>query len=719
MNKLEESSKVHEDSKVLMVVLGIVMVLFAIYGSSYSISAGDTWIAMACGRHMVDHGVTNVDPFSFNSHTPGPTPAQLERYPSWMRSTVARWCPDGWVNQNWLAHLIFYGLAQNLGYNSLIAWKLATYILVVFMLYAMARIMGSHPIPAAGFACFAMFISRSFLDIRPQGFTNFCVVLFLLILVLTTYRNVRYIWLVVPEMIFWANVHGGFIYVFIVSVPFVLVHLALSKSKERFVTIGKRGVVHVVGAVFAALVVSIVFNPYHVTNLTHTFVISVSKDAELWRNVAEWFSPFDFDIRFGSLTPFFIMLGILGVLLLVWAIALFLKPNISRKAAKKLKPQEMDYSWPKVDLAMLTVGLLTIYMAVRSRRFIPIAAMAGCPLMAVLLDQTVRMILAKIQFVRHNQLSVPSMSPRLRKGIVLACAGLTLGFGFYFGSIIKSEFYDANPNYIQPDTFFMRMTSSYDKPFGAGYFIRENKIRGRILAPWTEGGFVIWSQDPDPVSGRIPLPVFIDGRAQAAYPSEKFVQYLDTVACKGAGVNIGGQGFTESQVSTVAQWLDSELKKDEVSVIMISIRRFEPAIFLMSRPNWRAVYVDERYMLLVNIDDANHRALYETLEKDQAKFPDEFSRKITRAFTLVRTNDLKAKEAGVKMAREALAIRPCTVALQQILFASQHAEFSSQARAVCQEYLADYKKNRSTYNRQNGYTFRFETAQLAQQFLNR
>ena len=34
----------------------------------------------------------------------------------------------------------------------------------------------------------------------------------------------------------------------------------------------------------------IIFNPFHLTNLTHTFEVSISKHAASWRRVNEWHS---------------------------------------------------------------------------------------------------------------------------------------------------------------------------------------------------------------------------------------------------------------------------------------------------------------------------------------------------------------------------------------------------------------------------------------------
>ena len=51
-----------------MVIGWAAMLVFAFHASTHMVAAGDTWVAMACGRHFVNHGVDTIEPFSANSH---------------------------------------------------------------------------------------------------------------------------------------------------------------------------------------------------------------------------------------------------------------------------------------------------------------------------------------------------------------------------------------------------------------------------------------------------------------------------------------------------------------------------------------------------------------------------------------------------------------------------------------------------------------------------
>jgi len=339
-----------------MILGWLAMLIFAFHASTHMVGAGDTWVAMACGRHFINHGVDTVEPFSANSHKAGPTEKDIESWPGWAQwitdkvgiETVKYWHPTGWVNQNWLTHVNFYWLthlspfadADTLSFNTLVYWKFVIYILTVICVYYTGKVLGVNPALSAVFACFAMFVGRSFFDIRPAGFSNLLTGVFLLILVLSTYRNILYIWLLVPLVVFWCNVHGGYIYVFIMLVPFVGLNFLTSISKKRFVSIGLKGIYHTIAAGSAALLATIIFNPFHLTNLTHTFIISVSEHAKMWRTVNEWHPAFEWSNPVGTSYPFFI-LSVLSIgLPIFWLFSRFLSPRLLKGPRNELEAQK-------------------------------------------------------------------------------------------------------------------------------------------------------------------------------------------------------------------------------------------------------------------------------------------------------------------------------------------------------------------------------------------
>ena len=729
------------------VIIGwLAMLIFTIHACTHMVAAGDTWVAMACGRHFVNHGVDTVEPFSANSHEAGPTEAEIKAWPDWARwitdkvgiETVKRWHPTGWINQNWLTHAIFYSLVPKSSYadgvgfssNALVYWKFAIYIITVVCVYYTGRLLGAAPALCAVFSCFAMFTGRSFLDVRPAGFSNMLVAVFLLILVLATYRNVLLIWLVVPVTIFWCNVHGGYIYVFIMLVPFVGLNFLTSFSRQRFRSIGMKGVYHTIGAGFAAFIASIVFNPFHLTNLTHTYVISVSKHAERWREIHEWHGAFDWSNPVGTAKPFLVMFLIMLVALAVWVATQIIGPRSVDRQRKRKRRASGEYEWPKIDLAMVIVAVLTTYMAIRSRRFIPIAAIAACPVIAMLIDQAIRAISAMRNFRLHDRLVVSAMPRDLQLGLTVAGGLAVVFFGMWWGLKFKHIYLDAWPNDPKLGSVFMRMTASDAKPFYAMKFIKDNKLKGNMFNYWTEGGFIAWGQEPDPNTGKTPLQLFMDGRAQAAYDRGTFDSWSYIMAGGQVTHQILGrvkarrEEITADDYELIGNWMDEQLKAKENDawvVLMPAVVFADPeregsyhAIRALERhPDWRLVFLNNRQKVLVNITTPQGKKLFEGIFTGETVYPDEYHRSLIRSHSwyLYRPG-LAEKREGFEFAKKAFELSPSPTPLFEVLAYGVFPQLKPEVDEFCRSYLEEFEANRQTWSRQDGYRLKTQAAQL-------
>jgi hypothetical protein len=769
-----------------MIIGWLAMLIFTFHACTHMVAAGDTWVAMACGRHFVNHGVDTVEPFSANSHKAGPTEEEIKTWPNWAQwitdkvgiKTVKYWHPTGWINQNWLTHVIFYSLVPKSSYadgvsfpsNALVYWKFAIYILTVICVYYTGRLLGVNPALCAVFSCFAMFTGRSFLDIRPAGFSNMLVAVFLLILVLTTYRNVLYIWLIVPVTVFWCNVHGGYIYVFIMLIPFIGLHLLtncnrkwtailynvtawpflyfiLSKVgltlptflffilvivldivliffKKNLVSIGWKGLYHTIAAYFVAFLATVVFNPFHLTNLTHTFVISVSEHAARWRDIHEWHPAFDWTNPVGTAVPFLVMYIIAWLVLLIWAVVLLLtSKSVGRRSKRKTNSSE-EYQWPKIDLPLMLIAALTIYMAIRSRRFIPIAAIAACPVIAMFIDRIIRAISAARNFERNKRLIVSVMPYDLQLFFILAGAGAVLFFGTWWGLKFKRIYLDSWPRDPKFTSMFMRMTDSSQKPFYACKFIKDNKLQGKMFNYWTEGGFIAWGQEPDPNTGRTPLQLFMDGRAQAAYNREAFEEWSTIMA---GGQYVTGQivaraiarrqNITSADYVEIGQWMDKQLRDRNVWVVLMPRSTFgtpPPEEYyrktsyhavqgIERHPDWRLVFFNNKQKLFVDIRTTQGKQLYDGIFNGETLYPDDFSKNLilSRNTLLFLVNQLEQQRRQIEMAKKtvgaklnnenlAINVREKTVAQLR----KKLAELSEQLKTVQEQLEVAEKEER-------------------------
>ena len=928
-----------------MILGWLAMLIFAFHGSTHMVGAGDTWVAMACGRHFINHGVDTVEPFSANSHRAGPTEKEIEKWPNWAQwitnkvglETVRYWHPTGWINQNWLTHVTFYWLthlspfadADTLSFNTLVYWKFAIYIVTVICVYYIGRVLGVNAALSAVFACFAMFVGRSFLDIRPAGFSNLLVAVFLLILVLATYRNILYIWLIVPLAVFWCNLHGGYVYLFIMLVPFVALNLLTSFSKKRFVSIGLKGIYHTIAAGFVAFIATVVFNPFHLTNLTHTFIISVSKHAEKWREVNEWHPGFEWKNPVGTGFPLLVLLILSIGLTFFWLFSRFLKPRLLKAPRNELEaqgrafttlstvfgcaaavfvswvtfisfsfceadaagflicavfigilllsicksihfiyltiflillalwaadaeagyqgryiypfiilpvyvslhifvsmfspaikvrrrniilvavtavaalllmtviinpfnfepvwdisrfvglrriwrsiyerhlgitykhlfsvlyvvnaasiiiflaipylrklfqqlPNKIDqesephaYQLPKINLPLMVIAALTIYMAYRSRRFIPIAGIAACPVVAMLIDQMIRTFAGVRNFYKGNYLAVPPMSRNLQMFFSVVAAVAVLTFGISWGLKFKYVYLDAWPVDPKLNSVFMRMTASHAKPFYAGKFIRDNKLKGNMFNYWTEGGFIAWAQEPDPDTGRTPLRLFMDGRAQAAYDRRAY-EVWQAVLSGGPVVesaHVRRRKLTSADYTEIGRWVSDRLRKRKVWVVLmiLSDQKIAKGAFvkgLEHNPDWPVVFFNNKQKLFVDITTPQGQELFNGIFNGKTIYPDDFTMNLILAHNmLLFGKETDVKKRGLRHAIKAFTLEPSVAPMERILYAARYPELRPIIVDFCKKYFDTFDKNRHLWVEKDGYHHRTAAATYAGSYL--
>lgn len=936
-------------------VIGLIaMLIFALHASTHMVGAGDTWVALACGRHFYNHGVDTNEPFSANSHRVGPTAEEIATWPEWAQKitdkvgidTVKYWHPTGWVNQNWLTHVIFHWLAYDspfadgntLSFNTLMYLKFAIYILIVICVYYTGRIMGAHPALSAIAACAAMFIGRSFLDIRPAGFSNLMVAVFMLVLVLSIYRNYLYIWLIVPATIFWANLHGGYIYIFMVLAPVVAIRLlgilwrkaavklelTSTLSKGRLPGTTAPAIWHTIAAGAAAFVASIVLNPFHLTNLTHTFQISISANAEGWRNVHEWWPAFRWDNPVGTAFPFLVMMMAGIGLLVIWVFSRLLIPKqvkspkmqggsqqkgfnvianmvgfaaafmiiwttmisfsftdasaasfllsglfvgilwtsvfvnvhfiylilpfglfalytanasqgymgryifpfitvpfycalfavgsrLSRKPAYsmlnmvyvpaaaiatllvsaatvnpfkftqpiwhleqfanlrrlwqlvyeanldityadlfpvlyginafcivawlaapyvKLMPGDVSagsdaasaegvYRAPKIDLALVVIAAMTVYMALRSRRFIPISGYVACPLIALLADQIMQTVAASINFRRFGRLTLPRMSIVMQRCLLAGSAVAVIGFGTWWGLKFKNVYIDPWPTETKLTSAFIRMTASSAKPFDACRFITENKMRGNMFNYWTEGGFIAWGQTPDP-DGHTPLQLFMDGRAQAAYNYNAYILWSEImfggpVVQKARARN---QNLTTDDYVQAGEWLNSRLKQFKVWVVLMPSNQFDTPFVkgLEHSPSWRLVYIDDKQKLYVDISTSRGLEIFKGIEDGNTIYPEKCYRNIMVSHNALMFGSSSPEQLvrGLQCAFDAFEESPARTSMQLIqIYYERYSQSRPQIDAFWQKVLDDFHTNKQKYLSSDGYYFRAVGALMA------
>ncbi|MCH7921148.1 MAG: hypothetical protein IIC50_24660 [Planctomycetes bacterium] len=691
------------------------MVLFAFSAFTVRTDVGDTWIALACGRHHVNHGVDTVDPFSANALESGPTAEQIENWPHGARwlagkiglDAVQRWHPTGWINQNWLSHVLFYKLVTWFGsdelphFNALLYLKFTINLLVILCVYRLARVLGVHPALATWCSCFAMFVGRGYTGLRPHDFSNLFVPTFVLIIALATYRKVILIWLVVPLAVLWANLHGGYIYIFIMLTAFMMTHSAmafLARQPRLRVFLGrhthllKPGVIwHFLGASVLAFLAMLLFNPFHLTNVTHIFEISLSENASYWREINEWKSVWE-ESPYGPLGPFFAMLL---VCLLVF-VALLVMKTIAGAKRREMDPEAgHEGADPvRIDLRLLVIAVLTIYMAVSSRRFIAIAAFVSCPLFALYLQQAARGISHMTWKGRLGDiLAVPKMNAWARtlsrlSIVYVLCFGVSSAYAFGRQFVLPLSYQASG------QTVFERMLSAHTMPVGACAFLRENGVTGKMFNVWREGGYIAWAQGLCGETGKADVELFIDGRAQAAYDPSWRREWTDLMACRPIPPEKGlpGPASKERRWQEIGDWAVSRLRGHGVTLALLPMSRDTRHMTraLDAHPDWCVVYVDGKHRLFVDQKTPWGQRLVEGIPTGQTRYGNAFARELTLAcYHLGHGMAGDALRQGFGHARAAFRIKATQCSASLITRqAGAIPEFEAETMAFCKEALS-------------------------------
>ncbi|NIA17448.1 MAG: hypothetical protein GWO86_03780, partial [Planctomycetes bacterium] len=491
---------------------------------------------------------------------------------------------------------------------------------------------------------------------------------------------------------------------------------------------GIRGLFHTVAASATAFVAMIIFNPFHLTNLTHTFIISLSEDAKLWKSVNEWHPAFEWKNPVGVEQPFLVMYILAWLVLAIWVVVLFLRPKPAGKQARRNKSEiKGDYEWPRIDVALIFIAALTVYMAVESRRFIPIAAIAACPVIALFINQSYCMISAVRNYKKNGKLSLTVVPEMLRKTVIkytFAVITIIVVFlGLWWGYWYKTIYLDPWPDSPKLTSVFMRMTASYAKPFITCQFIRDNKLSGKMFNYWTEGGFIAYGQIPDPNTGKTPLQLFMDGRAQAAYNTRAYKRWM-YIMSGGAparrAMRAGRKNMTNSDYVEIGKWLDATFKKDDVWVVLMPASQFNSTLIkgLERHPDWRPVFLNNGQKMLADITSPQGKALYEGMFTGRTKFPDEYSRLLTTSHTLLRTKNKQNLNQGLARLIKAMEINPSQMTVIELFGAVRRdKELEPKVTAFLKKYFEDFDANKDKYAGRDGYRSRLIAAMLAGNYM--
>jgi hypothetical protein len=402
----------------------------------------DTWWHLAAGRWIFEHQV--IPATDTLSHT-------VRGHP--------------WINLEWAYEVVIY-LLHSAGGPFLLALAAASgFTLAVWLLLRLVR---PHlgDAGAAFLALAVVLVIQDRFTVRPEMVSFPLLMALLSILEFARCREDRGLWILIPLMVVWVNVHA----LFIIGI-FAIVCAVAGAPSRRLAIWG------------AASIAALIVNPFGLDGVllpTKLFAL-IEKANPAFQAIAEFRSPFAPD-AVGLGTATYKILLIIGI---VSVIAAFVLDARARRAA----------------LGGIAFFSGLALLSVLARRNTALFALGASPLIA----QSLATIMSRLP---------ANVGAALRKRAPLL-AGVVVGVSLFLGtSVVTGAFYRWDH---QPREFGGGVLEG-SFPIRASAFAREAKLPPKLYNDVAAGGYLAWD---DPIGDG----VFIDGRLEV-YDTQFFSDYV-------------------------------------------------------------------------------------------------------------------------------------------------------------------------------------------------
>lgn len=412
---------------------------YAFFFASRQISDPDFWFHLKTGQYILSTGmIPRTEMFSF-THYGVP-----------------------WLAHGWLAGTIFYAVYSRLGFNALI---FIFAILVAVAFWIVFKRSRSHPFISAFATLLGVWTVLPNIGVRPRVFTILLSSIYLAVLGRYARRGSgREIWWLVPLMVLWVNLHGGFfIGLLLIGLTIIGIVLDAWAAGEKIRPLWPR--LRTLGLGFVACSLAVLVNPYGAQ--IYISPIRVLQSPVFLDLIVDFLSP---NFHLPEFRP-------LMILILLTITAFGLSP-------KRIKPSE------------LLLFLATLYSTLISQRNTATFALVAAPLMAEYFQYWLNSTSFGKSF---GQSSGPAgRRAPLLLGILMLVP--LVAFAVKLRSVV----------YAPPKQEALKV------PVNAVEYLKQQNLTGKTFTyPNVWGAYVIWQLPSNPV--------YIDGRD--VY-SEEFVKHF-------------------------------------------------------------------------------------------------------------------------------------------------------------------------------------------------
>ncbi|MFI5352102.1 MAG: hypothetical protein ACHQZS_03990 [Candidatus Binatales bacterium] len=373
-----------------------------------------------------------------------------------------------WRNHEWLCEVLMAALYNALGVAGLKLMKLmASAATIVLLVLGVAETGAPAAIQLPVLTLAAVTLAPQ-MQFRPQLFTFVFLAGLLAILARDNYGRRAALWIAVPLLALWANLHGGFIAGVAALGTYGVFRLAGDLAAGR----GSRRGLHVLSIAAGATIATLI-TPYGIDTwyaVAHAVSNPVTRIA-----VADWQPLYAAMIIAWRTSP---------AGLVYFAAMLAMLAGLAYSAARTPR---------QGDLPLLAVAALMAVAAFLSARNMALFVIAAAGPLARHLTATIR--------ARRSGEHPPDTAGER--------AAIGPGAGFVIAILLAAY----------SGLFSNRLPASAPFPAGAVAFMQQHGLGGNLLCDFNWGEYLIWHNAPR-------SRVFIDGRYDTVYPSSVIRDYL-------------------------------------------------------------------------------------------------------------------------------------------------------------------------------------------------
>ena len=168
----------------------------------------DSWSTLVSGREIANHGLPHRETLTVMAHG------------------------VSWIDQQWLSQIVFYELFQAGGYRLILLVHVALIASAFGLALVAARLRGASPLSVFLVACACFFVAPWGWQMRAQSFAPLLFVGVLWLLIADERAGSRRVFLVLPLLVVWANLHGSVALAAALVALYGLVRLVDRKRRE-------------------------------------------------------------------------------------------------------------------------------------------------------------------------------------------------------------------------------------------------------------------------------------------------------------------------------------------------------------------------------------------------------------------------------------------------------------------------------------------------------